>query len=276
MTMTLAAKTTEVKFVQKQPQVLMYPTDVYSDTVTYIRTERSTPMVPCDGQYYTLVKVGSFRGINPKTDYAANGGKGTWDLLDQAEFAFFKIIMANFAKLASAVFYERYMFSQYGKNASGGSTNSYENFDPSKLGQDGCPFTPNILFDFLNGTAILNDMIAKGDIYARSLFLQMSTNVPTALENGSIRIGANIGKLPALKQGECRRIDWCIPMMNRVIISVTLRTESSTVFIAPNGSVLDAVNSYSISNVNGKAYQLIGYRSANEVNTIWMIFSMNE
>ena len=32
--MTLAAKTTEVKFVQKQPQVLMYPTDVYSDTVT--------------------------------------------------------------------------------------------------------------------------------------------------------------------------------------------------------------------------------------------------
>lgn len=178
MTMTLAAKTTEVKFVQKQPQVLMYPTDVYSDTVTYIRTERSTPMVPCDGQYYTLVKVGSFRGINPKTDYAANGGEGTWDLLDQAEFAFFKIIMANFAKLASAVFYGDVMMSQQGIDADGNESNDYQNYgkkryDPNK-GESQDLFTPNLLLNFLTGLFKGNKIEVEEGIIKGSLMMPFS------------------------------------------------------------------------------------------------------
>ena len=66
------------------------------------------------GQYYVLNKEGTFKNINPKKDYAANGSKATWVLMDKVRYSFVEILMANFAKLASAVFYGQYMFSQYG------------------------------------------------------------------------------------------------------------------------------------------------------------------
>lgn len=102
----LASKTGEVKYLQQGPVgPLVYPTGEYAASVSYTRTPLSAPMVLCEGQYYVLNKEGTFKNINPKKDYAANGSKATWVLMDKVRYSFVEILMANFAKLASAVFY---------------------------------------------------------------------------------------------------------------------------------------------------------------------------
>ena len=136
---------------------LVYPAGKYDDLIPYTRTSLSAPMVLCEKLYYLLNKEGTFTGINPKEDYAANGKKATWVYMEKVEFAFYEILMANFAKLASAVFFGDYMFSQHGKDASGNATAGYDKFVPTSIGQSGCPFTPNLMMDLLKGEFRLGD-----------------------------------------------------------------------------------------------------------------------
>ena len=152
MAKSLASKTGEVTYLKKGDKgdkgdigALIYPAGEYLSTISYSRTTLSAPMVLHEEKYYVLNKEGTFIGINPKTDYAANGNKATWVLMDKVKYAFIEMLMANFAKLASAVFYGQYMFSQQGTNADGAATSDY-----CKFGTDA--FTPNLMLDFLTGT----------------------------------------------------------------------------------------------------------------------------
>lgn len=155
----MATKTGEVNYLQKGEQgdigPLVYPAGEYASGVNYTRTALSAPMVLCEGQYYVLNKVGTFKGINPKTDYAANGSKATWALMDKVQYAFFDVLMANFAKLDSAVFYDGCMFSQEGVDADGNKTTDYRKFGMEE-------FTPNLLLNFLIGKAVFNDAEVRG------------------------------------------------------------------------------------------------------------------
>lgn len=169
--MTLATKTGSVFFNQKgdpgepgEPGKpgengkigpLVYPAGEYSDTETYIKTDLSTPVVLFENEYYVLNSEEPVTGINPKLDYAEGGDKAHWIRMTKFKYAFIEILMANFAKLASAIFSGDYMLSQYGKDAAGNDTNEYKNFDPAKLFGDDCPFTPNIFYNFLKGTGAL-------------------------------------------------------------------------------------------------------------------------
>lgn len=157
----MATKTGEVNYLQKGEQgdigPLVYPAGEYASGVTYTRTSLSAPMVLCEGQYYVLSKVGSFKGITPKTDYATNGSKATWVLMEKVQYAFFDVIMANFAKLASAVFHGHYMFSQQGVDAAGQPTSNYKGF-----GTDA--FTPNLSLNFLTGEIRTSSGIFKGSV----------------------------------------------------------------------------------------------------------------
>ncbi len=159
---TLASKTGQVRFSVPGAAgpigPLIYPAGEYSATTQYIRTTLSAPMVLDDGQYYVLNKEGAFTGIRPKTDYATNGSNATWVLMEYVKYAFMEILMANFAKLASAVFYEQYMFSQQGVDADGNPTSDYQNF----TGEDGKTFQPNILLNFLTGKAYLSEAEIRG------------------------------------------------------------------------------------------------------------------
>lgn len=156
--MALASKTGQVRYLKAGDAgptgPIAYMAGEYSSTTQYTRTELSVPIVLDDDEYYLLNKIGAFKGIRPKDDYALNGNNATWVRMDNIRFAFVEILMANFAKLASAVFYGDYMFSQYGVDANGNSTNAYRQF-----GTDA--FTPNILFNFLTGAGHL----AAGNIY---------------------------------------------------------------------------------------------------------------
>ena len=160
---TIASKTGQVRYnvpgATGPIGPLVYPAGEYDAATKYIRTSLSAPMVIDDGQYYVLNKEGAFTGIRPKDDYAANGSKATWVLMEYVKYAFVEVLMANFAKLASAVFYGDVMMSQQGVDHRGASSSNYQNYnrpvyDPD-TGQSLPGFTPNLLFNFLTGAGHL-------------------------------------------------------------------------------------------------------------------------
>lgn len=270
-TKALASKTGQVKFLQKgdpgaQGPIgpLVYPSGEYSASIDYTRTALSAPMVLCEGQYYVLAKEGTFKGVNPKTDYAANGSKATWVVMDKIQYAFIEVLMANFAKLASAVFYGQYMFSQQGVDANGNSTNNYRNFGTAN-------FTPNLLLDFQTGSFKGKEVEVQGDITANTMFLKVCTNAASASPNGAIYIGTNnIGPLPELKSGTCRVLKILVPVMTRVPVTISLTTVSSNVLIAPDASILTAVRTYNIEDAYG-VYELNGFHELGSTITYWCL-----
>lgn len=173
----LASKTGEVKYLQQGPVgPLVYPTGEYAASVSYTRTPLSAPMVLCEGQYYVLNKEGTFKNINPKKDYAANGSKATWVLMDKVRYSFVEILMANFAKLASAVFYGQYMFSQYGIKADGSAVETvggYKDFNYNDPMNPANKFRPNLLLDFLTGSFKGRNVEVEGTIIANASFVRM-------------------------------------------------------------------------------------------------------
>lgn len=164
--MSLASKTGQVFYNQPGSMgPLVYPAGEYSAAETYTRTELSAPVVLCEGEYYVLNKDGEITGINPKDDYTENGTDAHWIRMQKFKYAFVEVLMANFAKLASAVFSGDFMFSQYGKDAQGNSSSDYQNFDPDNYGNGMSPFTPNMLIDWLTGKLFgLKVDIKGGDI----------------------------------------------------------------------------------------------------------------
>lgn len=141
-----------------------FPSGAFDLSTTYTATDAITPIVYYESgkTYYVMNKSVSVTGLNPAQDYAANGSNATWMPFENYKAIFTEILMANWAKLASAVFHGDYMFSQYGKDVNGNDVNSYELFDPTKIGQSNAPFTPNVLVDWMNGTMRLLKLIADG------------------------------------------------------------------------------------------------------------------
>ena len=160
---TIASKTGQVRYnvpgATGPIGPLVYPAGEYDAATKYIRTALSAPMVLDDGQYYVLNKEGAFTGIRPKDDYAQNGSNATWVLMEYVKYAFVEVLMANFAKLASAVFYGDVMMSQQGIDEDGNESSSYQNYGKKRYdpdtGQSADLFTPNLLFNFLTGAGHL-------------------------------------------------------------------------------------------------------------------------
>lgn len=201
----LASKTGEVKYLQQGPiGPLVYPAGEYSASTGYTRTALSTPMVLCEGQYYVLAKEGTFKNINPKKDYAANGSKATWVLMDKVRYSFVEILMANFAKLASAVFYGQYMFSQYGVRADGSAVETeggYKDFNYSDPMNPANGFRPNLLIDFLRGSFYGRNVDVDGGVFRNIRSPNDSFRIK---ENGDIEI---VGKVSTSFNGTRIEID---------------------------------------------------------------------
>ncbi|MDD3038808.1 hypothetical protein [Bacteroides sp.] len=162
--MPIASKTGEVFYNRKgdagesgKPGPLVYPAGEFRINEIYTMTELSTPVVLCDGEYYVLNILGTTVGINPKDDYAANGSKARWLLMTKMKYAFVEVLMANFAKFASAVFWGDFQFSQQGVDANGNATSDYR-----KFGTD--DFSPNMLLDFHLGKFKCNEVEVEGVI----------------------------------------------------------------------------------------------------------------
>ena len=144
---------------------LPVPYGEYSSTVTYTATDQIAPYVLHDGQYYVMNKTTSVRGLNPKTDYAANGQNATWILLEQYKAAFYEVIMAQLGLVGKAVFYNEYMYSQYGKNGTTAVTSEGKYGIPKDAGGS---FDPNMLLNFLTGYFRCNNAEITGKVNATS------------------------------------------------------------------------------------------------------------
>lgn len=189
---------------------LVYPAGEYDAATKYIRTSLSAPMVLDDGQYYVLNKEGTFTGIRPKDDYAANGSKATWVLMEYVKYAFVEVLMANFAKLGSAVFYGDVMMSQHGVDHRGSASSNYQNYnrpvyDPD-TGQSLPGFTPNLLFNFLTGAGHLGrkniEFGADGTVTLKGV--KSKNNAFQIDENGDVTI---VGKVSTSAGGARIEID---------------------------------------------------------------------
>lgn len=153
--------------------MLPYPAGEYSLTETYICTDTIAPYVLYDSIYYVMNKITSWVGQgmptnlnNPQKDYAVNGTKATWIPFENYKAIYVELLMAQFAKLASAVFYGDYMFSQQGVDASGNSTEDYRKFGTAN-------FIPNLLFDFQTGSFKGRNVEVEGTIIANASFVRM-------------------------------------------------------------------------------------------------------
>lgn len=167
-----------------------FPAGFWSADIEYTATEDITPIVyyEAGSTYYVMRKTATIIGVNPMEDYRDNPTTSYWIPFENYKAIFTEILMANFAKLASAVFYGDYMFSQYGKDADGNDTSNYGLFDPTKLGQSDCPFTPNMLLNLLLGKFMGLDVDIQGgkigDLVINGNKLS-SDNLSSGIEIGS-------------------------------------------------------------------------------------------
>lgn len=141
-----------------------YPAGFWNADIEYTATDDIAPIVyyEAGSTYYVMRKTATIIGVNPMEDYRDNPTTSYWIPFEKYKAIFTEILMANFAKLASAVFYGDYMFSQHGKDADGNDTTNYGLFDPTKIGQSDCPFTPNLLLDLLLGKFMGLDVDIQG------------------------------------------------------------------------------------------------------------------
>ena len=211
---TIASKTGQVRYnvpgATGPIGPLVYPAGEYDAATKYIRTALSAPMVLDDGQYYVLNKEGAFTGIRPKDDYAQNGSNATWVLMEYVKYAFVEVLMANFAKLASAVFYGDVMMSQQGIDADGNESSSYQNYGKKRYdpdtGQSADLFTPNLLFNFLTGAGHLGrkniEFGEDGTVTLKGV--KSKNNAFQIDENGNVTI---VGKVSTSAGGARIEID---------------------------------------------------------------------
>lgn len=106
--------------------LMVYPAGYYDPNTTYKADSETAPVVMYAENYYVLRRGTTYKGAsqpenrnNPAKEVAnalvANGeSTSRWILFDKFNAIFADIIMADFAKLASAVFYGDWMISQQG------------------------------------------------------------------------------------------------------------------------------------------------------------------
>lgn len=148
----------------------------------YTCTDKVAPMVyykasgATNGYYYVMVRNVTWRyGIDtdPQTDYVnhSSAGTNTWANLETTKYFFTELLMADFGKIASAVFYDNLMFSQQGiKN--GTSSTDYSSLHTLSNGDvdesAASYFKPNIWINFLNGKLKARNADIEGKITATS------------------------------------------------------------------------------------------------------------
>ena len=202
--MPIASVTRSVKFAQKgapgKSGRIPYPAGEYNLYTSYICTDTVTPYV-LDGKYYvmnrntTWVGQGMPSNINsPQKDVAVNGSKATWTLVEDYTAIFVEILMANFAKLASAIFSGDYMFSQQGVDADGNPTSNYEEFNAGN-------FVPNLLLDFATGLLKGRNIEVDGGVFKN---IRSPNNSFIIKENGDIEI---VGRIETSLNGKRVVID---------------------------------------------------------------------
>ena len=153
-----------VSLVCENPIIFPRPEKAWSSSLTFKNGE---VIMLDDTVYMWCSRVSGNTSVNPKT-YIANGTlPRVWAAYQNWPLLCTQMFLAQFAKIGSAVFMGDYMLSQYGKNAGGSVITDYRQFDSSKLGQAGCPFTPRVYVDWKTGKVYMDYAEVAGTINAK-------------------------------------------------------------------------------------------------------------
>lgn len=101
--------------------LMVYPAGYFDAATTYRATSETAPVVKYGENYYVLKRGTTYSAASmptnrktPAGDVAYGGADSRWQVFDKFNAIFADIIMADFAKLASAVFYGDWLISQQG------------------------------------------------------------------------------------------------------------------------------------------------------------------
>lgn len=130
--------------------LMVYPAGYFDATTTYRATSETAPVVMYGDNYYVLKRGATYSAASmpdnrktPAADVANGGPLSRWQVFDTFNAIFADIVMADFAKLSSAVFYGDWLISQQGKR-NGSDSTEYQHF------KDGS-FVPNFAVNFRTG-----------------------------------------------------------------------------------------------------------------------------
>lgn len=136
-------------------QPIAYPAGIYSTSTPYINDGEKAPYVydTSDGNYYFLKSVMTWIGTQQNNVSPATDTSGAWTVLENYEAIYTDLLIAPNSLVGGAVFNNNLMFSQRGKNASGGDSSEYHLINTSDPMNTSNSFRPNFLLDFANGEA---------------------------------------------------------------------------------------------------------------------------
>lgn len=143
-------------------QPIAYPMGIYSTSTPYINDGETAPYVydtggDTEGNHYFFLKaVMTWIGTQQNNESPGTDTSGAWEPLKNFEAIYTDLLIAPNSLVGGAVFNNNLMFSQRGKNASGGNSSRYELIDASSAENAMNPsnqFRPNFLLDFANGEA---------------------------------------------------------------------------------------------------------------------------
>lgn len=136
-------------------QPIAYPMGIYSTSTPYINDGEKAPYVydTSDGNYYFLKSVTTWIGTQQNNVSPATDTSGAWTKLEGYEAIYTDLLIAPNSLVGGAVFNNNLMFSQRGKNASGGDSSEYHLINTSDPMNTSNSFRPNFLLDFENGEA---------------------------------------------------------------------------------------------------------------------------
>ncbi len=144
---------------------LPVPYGEYDPAISYTATDLVAPFVLQEGEYYVMNKSETVKGVSPKADYAANGTDATWLHMEFFRAVYAELLMARLGLIGKAVFYDEFMFSQYGRK-NGKEVNYSGGYDiPTDAGG---LFDPNIVINFLTGALRCRKADITGNINADS------------------------------------------------------------------------------------------------------------
>lgn len=140
-------------------QPIAYPMGIYSTTTPYINDGETAPYVydtggDTEGNHYFFLKaVMTWIGTQQDNESPGTDTSGAWEPLKNFEAIYTDLLIAPNSLVGGAVFNNNLMFSQRGKNASGGDSSEYHLINTSDPMNTSNSFRPNFLLDFENGEA---------------------------------------------------------------------------------------------------------------------------
>lgn len=140
-------------------QPIAYPMGIYSTTTPYINDGETAPYVydtggDTEGNHYFFLKaVMTWIGTQQSNESPGTDTSGAWEPLKNFEAIYTDLLIAPNSLVGGAVFNNNLMFSQRGKNASGGDSSEYHLINTSDPMNTSNSFRPNFLLDFENGEA---------------------------------------------------------------------------------------------------------------------------